>query len=152
MMLKWGRRTLFFMKGEITKEDFIYLLPAEIKVSSKIETPLVLIRLQYNEWMQNVNLLRRGRATNSTVTCAKGAFRPCSKNCSNLGCMQEIARKNRKTFYTKHPTPSNNFLNSVSVIVFQFVMVYLKSDTAYPLKFTITICKIFFFSERRFNK
>ena len=64
--------------------------------------------------------------------------------------MQEIARKNRQTFYTTHPTPSNNFLNSVSVIAFQFVIVYLKSDTAYPLNFTNIICIIFFFSERRF--
>ena len=71
---------------------------------------------------------------------------------SNLGCMQEIAHKNRQTFYTTHPhpTPSNNFLNSVSVIAFQFVIVYLKSDTAYPLNFTKIICIIFFFSERRF--
>ena len=37
----------------------------------------------------------------------KGAFRLCYKNCSNLGCMQEIACKNRPTFYTTHPTPSN---------------------------------------------
>ena len=56
--------------------------------------------------------------------------------------MQEIARKNRQTLYTAHPTPSN-FLNSVSVIVFQFVMVYLKSDTAYPLNFTKTTYIIF---------
>ena len=66
--------------------------------------------------------------------------------------MQEIARKNRKTFYTTHPTPSNNFLNSASVIVFQFVMVLLKSDTAYQQNFTITTCIIFFFSERKFIK
>ena len=39
---------------------------------------------------------------------------------------------------------SNNFLNSVLVIVFKFVMVLLKSDTAYPQNFTITTCIIFF--------
>ena len=58
--------------------------------------------------------------------------------------MQEIARKNRQTFYTTHPKPSN-FLNSVSVIAFQFVIVYLKSGTAYPLNFTKIICINFSF-------
>ena len=46
--------------------------------------------------------------------------------------MQEIARKNRQTFYTTHPTPSN-FLNSVSVFVLKFVIVYLKFGTVYKL-------------------
>ena len=64
--------------------------------------------------------------------------------------MQEIARKNRQTFYTTHPTPSN-FYNSVSVFVFQFVMVYLKSDTAYPVNFTKTICIFFFSNEDLLN-
>ena len=52
--------------------------------------------------------------------------------------MQEIARKNRPTFYTTHPTLSNflksfsdRIFNSVSVIVFKFVIVCLKSDTVY---------------------
>ena len=40
------------------------------------------------------------------ILASKGAFRLCYKNCSNLGCMQEIARKNCQTFYTTHPTPN----------------------------------------------
>ena len=68
-----------------------------------------------------------------------------------MGCMQEIARKNRQNFYTTHPTPKI-FLSSVSVIVFQFVIMNLESDTAYPLNFIKTTYIIFFFSEQRFIK
>ena len=57
----------------------------------------------------------------------KGAFRLSIKIAATW-----VACKNRQTIYTTHPTPSN-FLNSVLVIVFQIVIVYLKSDTAYPL-------------------
>ena len=37
----------------------------------------------------------------------KGPFSLSYKNCSNLGCMQKIACKNRQAFYTTHPSPSN---------------------------------------------
>ena len=66
--------------------------------------------------------------------------------------MQEIASKNRQTFHTKHPTPSNFFKVFRLAIVFQFVIVYLKSDTDYPLNFIKTTCIIFFPNEDLLNK
>ena len=42
------------------------------------------------------------------------------------------------------------FKTSVSVIVFQFMIVYLKSNPAYPIIFIKAACIIFFFSKRRY--
>ena len=58
-----------------------------------------------------------------------------------VACKKLHTRIARSFIYTTHPIPSN-FYNIVSVIVFQFVQVYLKSDTAYRLNFTKTICII----------
>ena len=60
----------------------------------------------------------------------KGAFRLCYKSCSNLGCMQEIACKIEESpdllhyaSNTEQKSFSDSIFNSVSVIVFQFVIV-----------------------------
>ena len=42
------------------------------------------------------------------------------------------------------------FKTSVSVIVFQFMIVYLKSNRAYPIFFPKAACTIFFFSKWRY--
>ena len=60
---------------------------------------------------------KKERQTLYLIKPSKGAFRLCYKNCRNLGCMQEIASKNRSTFYTRHPTLSN--FKKVSVIDFE---------------------------------
>ena len=69
--------------------------------------------------------------------------------------MQEIACKNRQTFYTTHPTPSNfkkvsviGFSTAFSVIVFQFVIVCLKSDTVYQLNFMKSMHNLFSFLKK----
>ena len=54
---------------------------------------------------------------------SKGAFRLCYKNSSNLGCMQESPDLLHYASNTEQKSFSDWIFNSVSVIVFQFVIV-----------------------------